>query len=271
MRSPADVPALTRRATAARAGEPKVEPGAARRTAEAVRGHLPAPTPALKLLVEGDVVARRRWIGTLRIEARATRWDLHLGPEAGSRAGAVSPGGALRVVAAGLGGARVTVDPTAPADTWKKAFLRFGFGYHRADRELLRSAFHGQRMYDHEVHTLGRWPADRPLEPLREAWMREFLAGSKHRDRASAQRLLSMTLATGEVVRQTQADEVVFRAHPDHGGGVHSAPATCGAWTAVGRSSASTPDARRRATSPRPWRRACRSAPRRASPCPRPA
>lgn len=129
-------------------------------------------------------------------------------------------GNKLRVVPRGEGGSReVEVEQDAPAATWKAAFLKFGYGYHMARPALLRTAFHWDRMYAHETEVLKRWPAEKPLAAFKEAWVQEFLANSKHRTLADTKRLLAMTLATGKLTRKT-ADEVVFAAHPNFGGGV---------------------------------------------------
>lgn len=154
----------------------------------------------------------------VRFAPGGTSWDLHLSRDFKQLVAMESTTGPVKIVPAGMGGERVTADPRAPATTWKQAFLKFGFGYHMARKALLAEAFHWPLFYEHEVKTLKRWDAERPLEQFREAWIGEFVAGSQHRDVPATRRLLSMTLATGRIEKQT-ADEVVFRAHPNFGGG----------------------------------------------------
>ena len=154
----------------------------------------------------------------VRFEPGGTAWDLHLSRDFKRLIAMESTTGPVRIVPAGMGGERVTADPRAEATTWKQAFLKFGFGYHMARKELLADAFHWPLMYEHEVKALKRWPAERPVAEFKDAWIAEFVAGSKHRDVPATRRLLSMTLATGKLKKQTD-DEVVFWAHPNFGGG----------------------------------------------------
>ena len=154
----------------------------------------------------------------VRFTPGGTAWDLHLSRDFTSLIAMESTTGPVKIVPAGMGGERVTADPREKATTWKQAFLKFGFGYHMARKELLADAFHWPLMYEHEVKTLKRWPADRPLDEFKEAWVKEFMAGSQHRDVPATRRLLSMTFATGKVKKETE-DEVVFWAHPNFGGG----------------------------------------------------
>lgn len=154
----------------------------------------------------------------VRFSPGGTSWDLHLSRDHKKLIAMVSTTGPVRIVPAGLAGARITADPREPSTTWKQAFLKFGFGYHMARKGLLLEAFHWPLMYKHEVEVLKRWSASRPLEEFRDAWISEFVAGSKHRDVPATRRLLSMTLSTGKVKKQT-ADEVIFWAHPNFGGG----------------------------------------------------
>ena len=153
------------------------------------------------------------------MDGGGTRWDLHLTKDRKELVAMVSDNGPVKIVPKGLGGTRVAVDPHEPATTWQQAFLKFGFGYHMARTGLLADAFHWDRMYEHETKVLKRWPEDQPVEAFREAWIAEFVAGSKHRDVPATRRLLSMTLATGKIQKQTDT-EVVFWAHPNFGGGI---------------------------------------------------
>ncbi len=148
----------------------------------------------------------------------STGWTLHLSRDHRKLIAMVSKNGPVQIVPKGMGGERITADPAQPATTWKRAFLKFGFGYHMARKPLLADAFHWELMYEHECKVLKRWPADKPLADFKQAWTQEFVNGSKHRDVLSTRRLLAMTLATGKVKKET-ADEVVFWAHPNFGGG----------------------------------------------------
>jgi hypothetical protein len=128
-------------------------------------------------------------------------------------------GAGPHVVPSGEGGRRVQLDDAAPARTWEAAFLKFGFGYHMAREELIDASFHWDRFYEHEIQVQKRWPADKPLEEFKRAWIDEFVANSKHRSRVDAGRLLDMTLASGTAKPEGE-HKVVFEAHPTFGGGV---------------------------------------------------
>lgn len=183
-----------------------------------------AEPETVRLVADGEATWRfgeqAKPIETMRVryEHGGTAWDLHLSRDFKRLVAMDSTTGPVRIVPAGMGGERVTADPRAPATTWKQAFLKFGFGYHMAREELLADSFHWPLMREHEVKVRKRWPADRPVEEFRTAWIKEFVAGSMHRDVPATRRLLSMTLATGKVVKETD-DEVVFAAHANYGGG----------------------------------------------------
>ncbi|MDJ0520728.1 MAG: hypothetical protein QNJ90_01495 [Planctomycetota bacterium] len=147
-----------------------------------------------------------------------TTWTLHLSRDHKRLIAMVSRNGPVRIVPRGLGGARISEDPAEPATTWKRAFIKFGFGYHMARKELLAEAFHWQLMYEHETKVVKRWDASKPLTEFKAAWIKEFLANSKRRDVHNTRRLLAMTFGTGKVKKET-ADEVVFQAHANFGGG----------------------------------------------------
>jgi len=170
---------------------------------------------------EGSFKAGGKAFDTSRVtfSSGGTAWTMHLARDQRTLIGMVSKTGNVRIVPRGLGGERITADPRQPATTWKQAFLKFGFGYHRAQADLLEEAFHWPAMYAYETGVLKRWPKDKPLAAFKKAWIAEFIANSKHRDVPATRRLLAMTLATGRVKKQT-ADEVVFWAHPNFGGGV---------------------------------------------------
>ena len=158
---------------------------------------------------------------TARVEVRrgAEQLTLHLSPDRRSLRGAAAQAGALLMLPRGHGGTRMSLKPDEPARTWQAAFLKFGFGYHLPRRRLLEEAFHWDDMYAHETTVARRWDASRPLDAFRDAWVGEFVAQSKERSVEDARRLLSMTLGTGTLRKET-ADEVVFAAHPNFGGGV---------------------------------------------------
>jgi len=174
----------------------------------------------LTLAGEGTYERAKQHFDTSRVELAngETSWLLNLSRDHRKLISMVSKNGPVEIVPRGLGGERITADPAQAATTWKRAFLKFGFGYHMARKPLLEEAFHWDAMYEHETKVLGRWPADRPLEEFKQAWIDEFVANSKHRDVEGTRRLLAMTLATGTVTKETD-DEVVFRAHPNFGGG----------------------------------------------------
>jgi len=165
---------------------------------------------------EGDK-ARKSWV----VEARQGKsvFTLHLTPDRQALIGIRVQGGAGDIVPRGEGGERLTVKPDEPAATWKEAFLKFGFGYHLPRASLLAAAFHWDAMYEHETKVLKRWDAQRPVEDFKKAWIAEFVKQSKNRSIHDARRLLSMTLATGKIKKQTK-DEIVFAAHKNFGGGV---------------------------------------------------
>ncbi|MDA1193806.1 MAG: hypothetical protein O2894_01340 [Planctomycetota bacterium] len=154
----------------------------------------------------------------VRFDPGGQVWNLHLDRDHRRLIAMVSATGPVQIVPGGLGGERVAVDPREPATTWKQAFLKFGFGYHMAREELLSDAFHWPLMYEFEVKELKRWPAEKPVEEFKDAWIAEFVAGSLHRDVPATRRLLSMTLATGKIKKETDT-EVIFWAHPNFGGG----------------------------------------------------
>lgn len=148
-----------------------------------------------------------------------TSWTLHLSRDHKKLLAMVSKTGPVSIVPRGLGGERITADPAQPATTWKRAFLKFGFGYHMARKELLADAFHWEAMYEHEANVVKRWSKDRPLADFKTAWIQEFINNSKRRDVLNTRRLLAMTFATGKLKKESE-DEVVFEAHPNFGGGV---------------------------------------------------
>jgi hypothetical protein len=154
----------------------------------------------------------------VRYAPGGTSWDLHLSRDHRKLIAMVSTTGPVQIVPAGMAGARVAADPREAATTWKKAFLKFGFGYHMAREALLADAFHWPVMYEYEVKTLKRWDKNSPVADFKKAWIAEFIKGSLHRDTPATRRLLSMTLATGKVKKETATD-VVFWAHPNFGGG----------------------------------------------------
>jgi hypothetical protein len=190
-----------------------------------MRGTSKAHEPAV-LAVGGESTfespAKRRdsWFVTSKQGAESPA-RLHLSRDRRTLLGIVGREGTkMRVVPRGEGGSRdVELKGDAPAATWKAAFLKFGYGYHMARPELLEAAFHWERMYAYETEVLKRWPADRPLDEFKKAWVDEFVANSKRRSLADTKRLLAMTLSTGKVKSET-ADAVVFAAHPNFGGGV---------------------------------------------------
>ncbi len=179
-------------------------------------------TTLLRLTLEGEgtlVVGKKTFdTSKVRYATGGTAWTMHLSRDHRKIIGMVSATGPSRVVPRGMGGERITADPTQPATTWKRAFLKFGFGYHRAKRELLDEAFHWDAMYAHETKVLKRWSKDQPVKEFKKAWIQEFVNQSLHRDVPATRRLLAMTLATGKIKKQTD-DEVVFWAHPNFGGG----------------------------------------------------
>ncbi len=154
----------------------------------------------------------------VRYNPGGTTWDLHLSRDHRKLIAMVSTTGPVQIIPAGMAGDRVAADPREPATTWKKAFLKFGFGYHMARESLLADAFHWPVMYEYEVKTLKRWDKNSPVADFKKAWIAEFIKGSLHRDTPATRRLLSMTLATGKVKKETATD-VVFWAHPNFGGG----------------------------------------------------
>ena len=107
---------------------------------------------------------------------------------------AVMPEGKVTLVPRGAGGERIVLEEEKPAETWQQAFLKFGFGYHMARRNLLAAAFHWDTMYEYETKASKSWPASKPVEEFRDAWIQEFVNQSKNRTRFATQRLLSMTL-----------------------------------------------------------------------------
>lgn len=155
----------------------------------------------------------------VQLENGGTSWTLHLSRDHKRLIAMVSKTGPVAIVPRGLGGERITADPAQPATTWKRAFLKFGFGYHMARKALLADAFHWEAMYEHEAKVVKRWPKEKPLAEFKAAWIQEFIDNSKRRDVLNTRRLLAMTFATGKLQKQTD-DEVVFRAHPNFGGGV---------------------------------------------------
>lgn len=176
---------------------------------------------ALEVRGEGRAGTGERAIDTWVVQARRGEGVLayHLAREGRTLVAIEGTGAGPHVVPAGEGGRRVQVDESAPARTWEAAFLKFGFGYHMAREELIDAAFHWEGFYEHETKVQNRWPADKPLEEFKRAWIDEFVANSKHRSRVDAGRLLDMTLASGTAKPEGER-RIVFEAHPTFGGGV---------------------------------------------------
>jgi hypothetical protein len=162
---------------------------------------------------------RASWAASMRSETAAPM-RLHLTADRKAVLGGRRVQGevTLDIVPRGEGGRRERLAEAEPARTWKAAFLKFGYGYHMAQRDLLAQAFHWDRMYEHETTVLSRWPKERPLTEFRKAWIDEFCAQSLRRSELETRRLLDMTLATGKVRKKTK-DTVVFAAHANFGGG----------------------------------------------------
>lgn len=110
-------------------------------------------------------------------------------------------------------------DPEAPARTWQDAFLKFGVGYHMAKQALLESAFHWETMYEYETSLVDGWPASSPLAEFKQAWVKEFMAQSLHRNEAETFGLLNGTMGTGKVHVKTP-DLIVLEAIAQFGGGI---------------------------------------------------
>jgi len=165
----------------------------------------------------GEKKTRKTWI--VACEHGETAFELHMTPDRKKLLGIRTPEGRGDIVPRGEGGERLTAKPDEPAATWKDAFLKFGFGYHLPRRSLLEAAFHWEDMYEHETKVLKRWDKSQPLSVFKQAWIDEFVNQSKHRSIHDTRRLLSLTLGTGKVKKQTR-DEIVFAAHKNFGGGI---------------------------------------------------
>lgn len=111
-----------------------------------------------------------------------------------------------------------TFDESKPARAWQHAFRTFGVGYHMARPELVEKAFDWQALYDYETSVEDGWPADKPVSALKQAWIDEFMAQSKHRSRAETDDLLAGTIGTGTVTVRSP-DHVVLAAIAQFGGG----------------------------------------------------
>lgn len=146
-------------------------------------------------------------------------YDLHLSRKDRSLIGIFGRVPPYHVVPTGTAGAKTETDDDKPAKTWKAAFLKFGHGYHMANRTWIEAAFHWPTMYEYECNVAKSWSAGRPIEEFKTAWIDEFISRSLHRPRADADQLLAGTLATGKVVEETE-DSVVFAAAAEFGGGV---------------------------------------------------
>ena len=153
------------------------------------------------------------------IETPRGTMQLHLEPDGRNLIGAEGPAPDEHIVPKGWVGMSAQFDENAPARTWQAAFLKFGYGYHMANAVWLEAAFHWDRMHRYESEVAKSWPSDKPVAEFKKAWIKEFVANSKHRSRFDTERLLNMTLASGKVKEQTD-ERVVFAAHKNFGGGV---------------------------------------------------
>jgi hypothetical protein len=88
-----------------------------------------------------------------------------------------------------------------PAAGPLEAFVAFGRGYHTADRALLEGAIHWPSLREQEVEA-GSYPADVPLERVREDWIAEFVSQSKRRTLADADDLLLQLLCASPLTRR---------------------------------------------------------------------
>ena len=106
----------------------------------------------------------------------------------------------------------VEVNPMTP----RQAFVRFGRGYHMADRALLARAFNWQSMLNHEI-AKGVWPEGADLSQFRRAWIDEFIKRSKHRTKADCDDLLMQIFLTMTVTKHDDGS-VTFASIPVYGG-----------------------------------------------------
>jgi hypothetical protein len=111
-----------------------------------------------------------------------------------------------------------TFDENKPARVWQHAFRTFGVGYHMAKPELVDKAFDWQALHDYESSVEDGWPVEKPVSELRDAWIAEFMAQSKHRNRRETDDLLAGTIGTGTVTVRSP-DHVVLAAIAQFGGG----------------------------------------------------
>ena len=97
-----------------------------------------------------------------------------------------------------------------------QAFCNFGRGYHMAKRELIESAFDWPSVHAHDL-AVGSIKADMTVEQLKEAYIAEFLARSKHRTAADCDDLITQIFVTGEITK-AEDGTVSIKAHPAYGG-----------------------------------------------------
>ena len=171
------------------------------------------------------------WMAVLRNGNQVT--EMHLSPKDRSLLGMErrlpTP---ERVVPKGT--APKTFEEDKPAATWKAAFLKFGYGYHLAVERWIVGAFHWPSAYDYDVKA-GVWKKTdgETIDTYRKANVDEFLLKSKHRPRAEAAALLTMTLNTAR--EKTLPDgTVVLTTHPEFGGNVFHFKRVGDEWFIVG-------------------------------------
>ena len=202
-----------------------------------VDGHDPAPAKEpIRVEVRGAAKygtaprVRDAWLAVVTEGHRKGETWLEAKGRAPLAAVAVQPPG-LSLVPKGEGGSAVAYDDDKPATTWKAAFLKFGHGYHQAVEAWIIASIHWQSLYDADVAS-GSWPKEKPVEELRQAYVQEFLARSKHRPRADADALLRMTLATAEE-KKLDDGTIVLATHPEFGGNVFHFRPIDGIWHIV--------------------------------------
>jgi hypothetical protein len=203
-----------------------------------VEEHAPLPDPSIRVEVRGPGTYRTRSGSresvVAALEHMRERAEVHLSPRDRSLLGvdfAVPPG--KRWLPKGEAGPRVAYADDAPATTWRAAFLKFGHGYHMAVRRWLEACAHWPSVRAHDV-AAGSWAegAGGP-DAVRDAYVAEWLARSKHRGRAEADWLLAMTLETG-VESKMLDGTVVLKTHPEFGGNVFRFRPVDGVWYIVG-------------------------------------